>query len=69
MNIRKKIQVATKVYAWVETNDDFKGMFVKVDKEDLLRAVDQNWLNLDGDRFRITKDHPEGGRILFIHNT
>ena len=69
MNIKEKIQVAKKAFVWVETNDEGKGMFVKVDKKDLLRAVRQNWLNLDGDRFRITDDHPVGGRVLFIHNS
>jgi ribosomal protein L9 len=68
MNIKEKIKAAKKVYVWVETNDDGLGMFVKVDKRDLTRAVEQNWLRLDGNRFRITKDHPLCGRILFIHN-
>ena len=67
MNITDKIKAARKVFVWVETNSAGLGMFVKVDKKDLTRAVKQNWDKLNPDNFRITKDHAICGRILFIH--
>jgi|GEM_PF-4891009 hypothetical protein len=65
MNIKEKIKVAKKCYVWLEANDDGKGFYIQVSKTDLLRAVTQNWLNCDGSRFRITKEH-ENGRYMFL---
>jgi hypothetical protein len=67
MNITDKIKAARKVFVWVDTHEDGSGIFVKVDKKDLMRAVKQNWDNINPDKFRITKDHAICCRILFIH--
>ena len=67
MNIIEKIKAAQKVFVWVKTSEDDRGMFVKVVKRDLIESVEKNMDHIEPTRFRLTKEVIGLNRLLFIH--